>query len=114
MPHLLRTLRAALFPNNSLAPPRAIPDSEEAMQIKRRAADAVVEALPPSVCRVYFASSDRDDWIASVEGWLDIVGDEYLNKHLVVRIVELVVVSIMPELAEQGAEELLMERLGAV
>lgn len=115
VPVALRALRAALFPNNTLAPSSArtmTPTThEQALDLRRRAAGALVDALPDRVCRIYFASDDREDWLAAMGCWLDLVGDPYLNKHLVIRIVELLVVRIMPELAEQGAEALLEERL---
>jgi hypothetical protein len=42
---------------------------------------------------------------------LDVFGDAYCNKHLVYGIVELVLVRLMPELAERGVIELWEERL---
>lgn len=48
--------------------------------------------------------------IAEVEQELDIWGDNYLNKHLAYALVELVVVRILPELAERGPREGLSER----
>lgn len=44
-------------------------------------------------------------------GVLDVFSDAYCNKHLVYSIVELVLVRVMPELAERGVIELLEERL---
>lgn len=45
------------------------------------------------------------------EGILDIFSDEYCNKHLVYSILELILVRLMPELAEKGVVELWEERL---
>jgi len=47
-----------------------------------------------------------------VERWLDVFADPYLNRAVIVRLLELVLVRLMPELASKGAEELLAERLG--
>ena len=44
-------------------------------------------------------------------GVLDVFGDSYCNKHLMYGIVELVLVRLMPELAEKGVIELWEERL---
>lgn len=44
-------------------------------------------------------------------GVLDIFGDSYCNKHLMYGIVELVLVRLMPELAEKGIIDLWEERL---
>ncbi|KAK2062811.1 hypothetical protein LY76DRAFT_504939 [Colletotrichum caudatum] len=45
------------------------------------------------------------------EGILDVFSDEYCNKHLVYSILELILVRLMPELAEKGVAELWEERL---
>lgn len=47
-----------------------------------------------------------------VEGILNVLGDSYLNKHLVFGIVELVVVRLVPEMGEMGVSELMEMRLG--
>ncbi|KAL2020248.1 hypothetical protein VTK56DRAFT_8572 [Thermocarpiscus australiensis] len=44
-------------------------------------------------------------------GILDVFGDAYCNKHLVYAVVELILVRLMPELAEKGVLELWAERL---
>lgn len=45
------------------------------------------------------------------EGILDVFSDEYCNRHLLYGILELVLVRLMPELAEKGVAELWEERL---
>jgi hypothetical protein len=42
---------------------------------------------------------------------LDVFSDAYCNKHLVYAILELVLVRLMPELAEKGVVELLSDRI---
>ncbi|KAF3770490.1 hypothetical protein M406DRAFT_354475 [Cryphonectria parasitica EP155] len=42
---------------------------------------------------------------------LDVFSDSYCNKHLMYSALELVLVRLIPELAEKGVEELLEERL---
>lgn len=44
-------------------------------------------------------------------GVIDIFSDEYCNKHLMYSVLELVLVKLMPELAEKGISELWDERL---
>jgi hypothetical protein len=46
-----------------------------------------------------------------VERVLDVFGDSYCNKHLLYGVVELIIVRLIPEMAEKGVEELLQERL---
>ncbi|PNH32197.1 hypothetical protein VD0002_g3641 [Verticillium dahliae] len=45
------------------------------------------------------------------EGILDVFSDEYCNRHLMYGILELILVRLMPELAEKGVAELWDERL---
>ena len=45
-------------------------------------------------------------------GVLDVFGDEYMNRCLVFAIVELVVVRLIPEMAEKGTREMLEEKIG--
>ncbi len=42
---------------------------------------------------------------------LNVFDDSYCNKHLLYGVVELIVVRLMPELAEEGIEALLESRL---
>lgn len=48
--------------------------------------------------------------ISQIEEMLDIFGNPYMNKHLVYNIAELVLVRLVPEMAESTAGELLAER----
>jgi len=55
-----------VFPNNSLAPGRPAPSASEILEIRTKAATAIVDALPAFVARGYFGPSgyggdgDRD------------------------------------------------------
>ena len=110
---MLRIARTTLFPNNTLPPPRAVPDAEQVANIRREAAQAIVAALPDAVVRVYFATGDKEIAVRQVEErWLGLLSDPYLNRHLVVRIVELVIVRLVPEMGERAVSDLLEERLG--
>jgi len=46
-----------------------------------------------------------------MEDVLDGFEDSYCNKHLLYGVVELIIVRLIPEMAEKGVEELLQERL---
>ena len=52
-----------------------------------------------------------EERVKEVETELDIWGDSYLNKHFLYRIVEVVVVRVLPEIEEEGPRGL-MERRG--
>ena len=112
LPIVLRTLRATLFPNNTLAPPRQPPSVEEAKQIKRRCAAALLELMPAKAAVTFFSSSNPLEQLHQVEELLDCLDDAYLNKHLIFGIVELIVLRLVPELGESGVQELMEDRLG--
>ena len=55
---------------------------------------------------------DDDETLVEIErSILRVFGDTYCNKHLVYGIVELILLRLLPELAEEGVIELLAERL---
>ncbi|KAF1958288.1 hypothetical protein CC80DRAFT_408954 [Byssothecium circinans] len=112
LPIVLRTLRATLFPNNALAPPRQPPSEDEAKQIKFRCAATLLSLLPAKVAAVFFASASHVEQLRQVEESLDCLDDAYLNKHLIFGIVELIVLRLVPELGERGVQELMEDRLG--
>ncbi|KAL7789914.1 PXA domain-containing protein [Trichoderma ceciliae] len=138
LPPILRLLRGALFPNNSPGSSTLVaPQSEtELLALRRRAASAIWGLLPTSVTRVYFggrlwrlggifgsgesvgspsATADKEDderILDELESLLNVVGDEYCNKHLMYSVLELVLVRLMPELSDKGVVELWEERLG--
>ncbi|KAF2712875.1 hypothetical protein K504DRAFT_472416 [Pleomassaria siparia CBS 279.74] len=112
VPILLRTIRATLFPNNTLGPPRIPPTVEEAKKIKRRCAATLLALLPSAVAATFFSSDLQVVQLQQLETQLDCLDDAYLNKHLIFQIVELIMVRLVPELGERGVQELIEERLG--
>ncbi|KAF9690922.1 hypothetical protein EKO04_010973 [Ascochyta lentis] len=112
LPVILRTVRATLFPNNGMGPPRQIPSEEETKEIKRRCAASLLGLLPPKVAAAFFASDNRVAQHQQVEGILECLEDTYLNKHLIFQILELIVLRLAPELGQQGVRDLMEERIG--
>lgn len=110
LPVVLRTVRATLFPNNGLGPPRPIPSSNEVQEIKARCAAALLALMPRNLAVIFFASADADEQHHQVEEMLSCLDDNYLNKHLIYQIIELVILRLIPELGSQGVQELLEER----
>ena len=102
LPPLLQAIRSATFPDNALASPRVPPTSEQVTEIKRECARAIVEAVPDGVRTLFFATKDKQLMERDVEETLALFGDQYLNKHLVVGILELFIVRLFPELAEES------------
>ncbi|KAK3357434.1 hypothetical protein B0T25DRAFT_516868 [Lasiosphaeria hispida] len=55
---------------------------------------------------------DDEEVLAEIErGILDVFSDAYCNKHLVYAVVELVLIRLLPEMAEKGVVELWAERI---
>ncbi|KAJ5042797.1 uncharacterized protein L3040_004190 [Drepanopeziza brunnea f. sp. 'multigermtubi'] len=110
LPQVLRIARAALFPNNAPGPPRLIPSPTEQLLIRRQCAETLLSLVPAKVQDVYFGPG-IERRVREVEEALNVFDDAYCNKHLLYGIVELIIVRLMPEMAEKGIEELLEERL---
>lgn len=110
LPQLLRSARAAIFPNNSLAPPRLVPSRPEQLLIRRRCAETLLSLVPAQMQDVYFGPG-TERRRREVEEVLNVFDDGYCNKHLLYAVVELVLLRLMPEIGEKGVEDLLEERL---
>jgi hypothetical protein len=98
LPLMLQAVRNAIFPNNMLGPPRVPPSHDETIAIKHECARVVVEAVPEYVRSRFFATSEFALMQEDVEATLDLFADSYINKHLLMSIVELIVVRLFPEL----------------
>jgi len=66
------------------------------------------------VARIFFATHEESEWLDEIDDILDVFGDVQMNKYLMYGIVELVVIRLVPEMAEKGRGELLAERGVAV
>jgi hypothetical protein len=104
LPSVLQATRSALFPNNALAAARLPPTAAEMVEIKRDCAETIVQTIPMVVRSQFFATKDQDLMRQDVEGILDLFSDAYINKHLIVSAVELIVVRLFPEIAENTLE----------
>ena len=66
--------------------------------------------IPAKMQDVYFGAG-IERRVKEVEDVLNVFDDSYCNKHLLYGFVELIIVRLLPEMAEKGIEELLDERL---
>ncbi|TKA68590.1 hypothetical protein B0A55_08380 [Friedmanniomyces simplex] len=102
LPPILQVIRSVVFPDNVLGPARQLPSREETVEIKRECARAIVDVLPETARTLYFATKDTAEMQADVESTLDLFADAYINKHLIVAALELLIVRLFPETAETG------------
>ena len=105
IPPLLQAIRLAIFPDNALAEARVPPTADQVDEIKRVCAETIVNAVPEAVRNRYFATDDIVLMRQDVEATLELFADQYINKHLIVSAVELLVVRLFPELSEEGATD---------
>lgn len=59
-----------------------------------------MEVLPEVLRSRFFATDDTALMQADVEQTLDLFADSYINKHLIITIVELIVVRLFPEMSQ--------------
>ncbi|KAI9779490.1 MAG: hypothetical protein M1816_003493 [Peltula sp. TS41687] len=123
LPSVLQTLRATIFPHNSLrrpssssfspsAPSPSPPPSAAAAETSRsHCAASILHLIPATVRRIYLAENEAEQR-KLVERGLDVFGDAYLNKHIVFAVMECLVVKIMPELAVESVQGLVRGRIG--
>jgi hypothetical protein len=105
LPSLLLALRSSLFPGNHLVPPtRSAPSTAEKEAIRQQCAESLLSVLPAGVASVYFGTADSREQVGAVETMLDVLGDPYCLKHFLWAVVELLLVRVLPELAEDGPQ----------
>lgn len=67
--------------------------------------------MPDLVAHRYYGTKDEETLLQEVErDMLEPFEDVYANKHLFYNILELLLLELVPELAQQGVSELLDER----
>ena len=108
-----------LFPNSciptSASSSHAAPSDAQTRQSKQQCATNLLSLLPVRLRDRYLGTGTKADEgaaLADVEHELDIWGDAYLNKHVAYGVLELVLVRLLPELAEEKVSELLAARIG--
>ena len=105
LPSVLQAIRGALFPDNALAAARVPPTSAETIEIKRECAKTIVNTIPMVIRNRFFGTKDQDLMRQDVEITLDLFADVYINRHLLISAVDLIVVRLFPELANDSVEE---------
>jgi hypothetical protein len=84
----------------------------EIAAIKRRCTRSILALFPAPIIKCYLCSDSEKEAEGAVAEVLEVFGDAYCNKHLVYGIVDLVVVRLMPELADEKPSLLLKRRIG--
>jgi hypothetical protein len=101
LPAALQAIRRAIFPDDALGPARVPPAGDEVVAIRRECARVIIEVIPAFVRGKYFATDDVAAMRADVEESLGLLfADPFVNKHLVVEMVELIFLRLFPEIGE--------------
>lgn len=66
--------------------------------MRRTCARTLLSVIPSPVRARFFATSDEQVMRQDLEATLDIFADVYINKHLFIRLTELILVRLFPEL----------------
>lgn len=107
--HILSAARDAVFPNGSLGPARPTPSTDEQSQIKVQTAHTLHSRLPTIVAKQCFGEDEAKQF-ELINELLEVLGEKEINKHLLYRLLDHVVIKLMPKLEECGASELYRER----
>ena len=110
---ILKTTRATLFPGNIPAPQKKYPTEKEKKRIRAMAEYTILSAVPQTVARVWWGGLEKKDMAKQVgKNWLDPFAEKEVNKVLIVRLIDLVVGRLLPELLVSGGVELRRARTG--
>ena len=88
----------------------ARPKSSSPEQYRQDSRANEVHAVSSTTGEAVELDAGHETMIAEIEKVLDIFGNPDCNKHLIYQIIELLVVRLMPEIAEKDLEELLSDR----
>ncbi|KAF3080694.1 hypothetical protein TWF569_006591 [Orbilia oligospora] len=96
---ILSIARNTLFPNGSLAPPRTYPTEDEKVLIQKQAELAIWNAIP-DVLKSMYLPANKDDQLREIGESLAFLRSRSCNKHLVYRLLDLLVARLVPEMVE--------------
>ncbi|EPS44276.1 hypothetical protein H072_1718 [Dactylellina haptotyla CBS 200.50] len=96
---ILSIARNTLFPNGTLAPPRVYPTEDEKMLIQKQAELAIWNATPDIIKSMYMPAS-KDEQLREIGESLAFLRSRSCNKHLIYRLLDLLVSRLVPEMLE--------------
>jgi len=110
---MLKLARTALFPGDALGPPRKYPSEKQKAIIRAETELVLLDVVPRTVTNMWWKGMDREEMAKEVgRNWLDAFGEKEINKVLVVRLIDLVISRLLPELLESGGAEIRKHRTG--
>ena len=88
-----------------MQPPRIPPTPSEAIEIRRTAEFAALNALP-RIIRKLLLGTEEQQQNENMSELFDLLGRKECNKHLLMFLIDLMVVRLIPELTEMSPKEL--------
>lgn len=108
---MLRIARANLFPGNAMSPTRKYPSDREKGRIRANTERVLLDVVPETLRNVWWKGLDREAMEKEVgKNWLEVFSEKEINKVLIVRLLDLAVGRLLPELLESGGAEIRKQR----
>ena len=106
---IMSSARNAMFPDGSLGPARPRPTLEEESRVKQNIVHQIHSRIPAIIAKQYFGE-DVGKQIEAIANCLEVFSEKEINKHLVLRLLDHVIIKLIPKLEECGVADIYMER----
>jgi hypothetical protein len=98
----LGTIRTVLFPNGYLGPGRPVPSEEEQIETKKCLVMTIKDLLPEQFKYLFVGP----DVALQIEEILDIFNEQFANKQLLLKLLDLIMCNLFPELSSHNPEDI--------
>lgn len=103
---ILQNARRVVFPNDGpMGPPRIIPNPQQQLEIKVRTRQVMLDVIPDGVVSTVLGGAEE-----CVDHFLGIFENKTINKHLVYRLLDYLVLALVGELGELTPSQLKQAR----
>ena len=91
---VVRLSKQTLFPNGYPGPPPVDPTAEEQVVLREQLVKRITEWLPSTACSILLG----DSAVSTLEMVVDGLSDGACNRHLVVLLMDVILLSLFPEM----------------
>lgn len=99
---LLRLSKQTLFPSGYPAPPPVDPTPPEAAALRASLVQSLLSRVPAPVRVVLLGYGEGEKGESVVEGAVECFGDQGVNMHLAVVLLDAVLLAVFPEMGVEG------------
>lgn len=104
---IFSTIRTMLFPNGYLSPGRPVPSAEEQRETRRRLVITIKDLLPGQFKYLFFGADVNEQ----IDHILDMFCNQFANKQLLYKLVDLLMANLFPELSVYAPEDIRLSKL---